>query len=110
MDIVTLFACFSTFASNTSIGQVAVIANAMLSMTGRITMLSLSRWTGEGGSYRTILRFFATKSAWQELQVKFFRTQIFNKADEYINETVKGFCKGQILGNGWTFRTGTLRF
>ena len=73
MDILTLFACFSTFASNTSIGQVAVIANAMLSMTGRITMLSLSRWTGEGGSYRTILRFFATKLAWQELQVKFFR-------------------------------------
>ena len=36
-------------------------------------MLSLSRWTGEGGSYRTILRFFATKLAWQELQVKFFR-------------------------------------
>ena len=73
MSVLTLFACFSTFASNTSIGQVAVIANAMLSMTGRITMLSLSRWTGEGGSYRTILRFFATKLAWQELQVKFFR-------------------------------------
>jgi len=30
----------------------------MLSMTGRVTMLGVSRWAGPGGSYRTVQRFF----------------------------------------------------
>jgi len=33
------------------------IAQAMLSMSGRVTMLGLSRWAGKGGSYRTVQRF-----------------------------------------------------
>jgi hypothetical protein len=33
-------------------------------MTGRVTMLGISRWAGQGGSYRTIQRFFTTKIAW----------------------------------------------
>jgi len=103
MDILTLFACFGTLATATSIGQVAVIAQAMLSMIGRITMLSLWRWTAEGGSYRTILRFFATKLAWQELQVKFFHSQIFNPKDEYIvvgDETIVSKSGTETFGLG----------
>ena len=103
MDILTLFACFGTLATATSIGQLAVIANAMLSMTGRITMLSLSRWTAEGGSYRTINRLFRTKLAWQELQVKFFQTHIFNPTDEYMvvgDETVVSKSGKETFGLG----------
>ncbi len=103
MDILTFFACFETLATTTSIGQLAVIAQAMLSMTGRITMLSLSRWTGEGGSYRTVLRLFATKLAWQELQVKFFQTHLFNPTDEYIvvgDETVVSKSGKETFGLG----------
>jgi putative transposase len=33
---------------------------AVLAMTGRVTMLGISRWTEEGGSYRTVQRFFNT--------------------------------------------------
>ena len=29
-------------------------------MSGRVTMLGISRWAGKGGSYRTIQRFFVT--------------------------------------------------
>jgi len=36
-------------------------------MTGRITMLSISRWAGKGGSYRTIQRFFTKKILWDSL-------------------------------------------
>jgi len=36
-------------------------------MTGRITMLSMSRWAGKGGSYRTIQRFFTKKIPWDSL-------------------------------------------
>ncbi|MEH2416487.1 hypothetical protein [Nostoc sp.] len=30
----------------------------MLAMDGRVTMLGISRWTGTGGSYPSMLRFF----------------------------------------------------
>jgi putative transposase len=43
------------------------ISEALLAMTGRITMLSISRWTGKGGSYRTIQRFFKGSIQWDAL-------------------------------------------
>ncbi len=91
MDILTLFACFETIATRTSGRQLAIIAQAMLTMTGRITMLSISRWATKGGSYRTINRFFATTLSWSEMLVKFFQTHLFNPQNEYIlagDETV----------------------
>lgn len=91
MDILTVFACFETLTTRTFRRQLAIIAQAMLSMSGRITMLSISRWTIKGGSYRTVNRFFTTKAAWTELLVKFFETQLFDPANEYVlagDETV----------------------
>jgi len=38
--------------------RMILIVEAMLAMTGRVTMLGLSRWTEKGGSYRTVQRFF----------------------------------------------------
>jgi len=35
---------------------------AMLAMTGRVTMLGLSRWAEAGGSYRSIQRFTIQQS------------------------------------------------
>lgn len=37
-------------------------------MTGRVTMLGLSRWTEKGGSYRTVQRFFKEKIDWPALR------------------------------------------
>jgi putative transposase len=84
MDILTLFTCFETLSSATAVRRLAIIAQAMLTMTGRITMLSLSRWTEKGGSYRTIQRLFATKINWSEMLVKFFQRHLFNPEDEHI--------------------------
>ncbi len=84
MEILTLFACFETLASSTSGRRLAVIAEAILTMTGRVTMLSISRWTTRGGSYRTINRFFATDLPWVELLVKFFQTHLFDWKSEFI--------------------------
>lgn len=101
MDILTFFVCFETLATPSSGRQLAVIAQAMLTMTGRITMLSISRWTATGGSYRTINRFFATKLAWAELMVKFFQTHLFNPENEYIvagDETVVGKAGTETFG------------
>ncbi|BAZ40442.1 transposase [Calothrix sp. NIES-4101] len=56
----------------------------MLAMTGRITMLGISRWCGKGGSYRTIQRFFAHSLPWATLFWVFFREHIFCKKETYI--------------------------
>ncbi|MCB8944881.1 MAG: transposase [Ardenticatenaceae bacterium] len=49
--------------------RLAIIILAMLAMAGRITMLGIWRWTEEGGSYRTIQRFFNTEINWSQLMV-----------------------------------------
>lgn len=84
MEILTLFACFSTFTSTTSIRQMAVIAEAIFSMTGRVTMLGISRWAEKGGSYRSVQRFFATTFWWTALQVQFVESHLFKPGHEYI--------------------------
>lgn len=84
MNILTLFACCSPLISTVSIGRLADIAQAVLTMTGRVTMLGISRWSEKGNSYRTIQRFYATKLPWSELLVKFVRHHLFNPHHEYI--------------------------
>jgi putative transposase len=85
MNILSLFACFQTLARTATIRQLSVISQAVLTMTGRIRMLSISRWTDQrSGSYRTLQRFFATALPWSELLCRFFQTHLFNPEDEYI--------------------------
>jgi hypothetical protein len=68
----------------TTIRQFSRIALAMLTMTGRVTMLGIARWTGAGGSYRTVHRFFATVLPWAALFWLFFRTHLFQADDVYL--------------------------
>jgi putative transposase len=75
----------------TTIRQFSRIALAILAMTGRVTMLGISRWTGQGGSYRTVQRFFATVLPWATLFWLFFRAHLFHEDDVYLlggDETV----------------------
>ena len=75
----------------TTIRQFSTIALAILAMTGRVTMLSISRWTAAGGSYRTVQRFFSTVIPWAALFWLFFRTHLFDPDDVYLlagDETV----------------------
>ena len=66
--ISALLACLSVCVDKTTINQLSVIVSAILAMTGRVTMLGISRWTEKGGSYRTIQRFFSSKIGWTKLQ------------------------------------------
>ena len=75
----------------TTIRQFSRIALALLAMTGRVTMLGISRWTGNGGSYRTVQRFFTTSLPWAMLFWLFFSTHLFESDDVYLlagDETV----------------------
>jgi putative transposase len=84
MNILTLFACCSPLISTVSIARLADIAQAVLTMTGRITMLGISRWSEKGNSYRTIQRFYAAKLPWAEMLAEFVRHHLFNPNHEYI--------------------------
>jgi hypothetical protein len=59
-DILALLQPIQNSVSKTTIRQLSRLIPAMIAITGRITMLGLSRWTVKGGSYRTIQRFFNT--------------------------------------------------
>lgn len=84
MDILSLIACFQPLVRSATMRHFSFILPAILTMTGRVTMLSISRWTGEGGSYRTIQRFFATTVPWTELLVKFGATHLIDPHHEFI--------------------------
>jgi IS4 transposase len=60
------------------------VVQAMLSMTGRVTMLGISRWAGKGGSYRTVQRFFNVVIPWSEVFNKFFERHLYRPGREYI--------------------------
>jgi putative transposase len=84
MDIVALFQCLQPHVTAATLRQFSRIALAMLVMTGRVTMLGLSRWTGKGGSYRTVQRFFATVIPWATLFWVFFRQHVYRADEVYL--------------------------
>jgi DDE superfamily endonuclease len=91
LDIIALLLCLHPEITMTTIRQFSRIAHALLAMTGRVTMLGISRWSGVGGSYRTVQRFFGTVLPWASLFWLFFRTHLFERDDVYLlggDETV----------------------
>lgn len=71
--------------------QLGRVVPAVLAMTGRVTMLGISRWSEKGGSYRTVQRLFGTAIPWAKLMWLFFRQHLLNSQDTYIvagDETV----------------------
>jgi len=71
--------------------RLVLVILAMLAMTGRVTMLGISRWTEEGGSYRTIQRLCNTKINWAQLMVTFVAIWVADVEDIFLlagDETV----------------------
>ncbi len=83
-DILALLRCLQPWITATTARQLRCITCGMLAMTGRVTMLGIARWTGDGGSYRTIQRFFATAIPWAQLFWHFFRQHLFHTDDVYL--------------------------
>ena len=84
MDILALLVCLHPWVTLTTIRQLSRITFALLVMTGRVTMLGLARWSGAGGSYRTVQRFFATAIPWAPVFWCFFRQHLFQAEDVYL--------------------------
>lgn len=84
MDIIELLSVLSQCLDQTSIKRLSTIVSAMLSMSGRITMLGISRWTEGKGSYRTIQRFYNTRIPWCEALCQFFQSHLHKAEQEYL--------------------------
>jgi len=84
MNILALLQCAYPTISKTNLRRLSRIIPALLAMTGRVTMLGLSRWAGKGGSYRTVQRFFAEQIAWAHLYWQFFVEHLYHPQRAYI--------------------------
>ena len=84
MDILALLKPIEDSLSKATLRQMSRIILAMLAMTGRVTMLGISRWAEDGGSYRTIQRFYTTAIPWAQVFWSFFRQQLLRKEEVYI--------------------------
>ena len=83
-DIIALLQCLRPFLTAATLRQFSRIALAILGMTGRVTMLGISRWAGQGGSYRSVQRFFHTALPWATLFWTFFRQHMHRPNDVYL--------------------------
>ena len=83
-DILSVFSVLHPHLSMTSLRQFSRVVLGLLAMTGRVSMLNLSRWTSEGGSYRTVQRFFNTVMPWDTLFWVFFSTYLLDRESTYI--------------------------
>jgi len=83
-EILALLQPIAPLISKTALRQMSRVIFGMLAMTGRVTMLGISRWAGKGGSYRTIQRLYNTPLPWSEVFCSLFRTLLFHSGDSYI--------------------------
>lgn len=84
VDIIIVLQCLSQCLDKTTWRQLSCIVPAMLAMTGRVTMLGLSRWTEQGGSYRTIQRFYNSSIGWAKVNWFFIRHHLLEPTDTIL--------------------------
>jgi len=90
-EIIIVLQCLSQCLDKNSLRQLNSIVPAMLAMTGRVTMMGISRWTEQGGSYRTIQRFYNTSIVWLKVNWFFIRHHLLDRTDTILigaDETV----------------------
>lgn len=84
MDIIELLSVFSQCLDKTNVRRLGVLVPALLSLSGRVTMLGISRWTEGKGSYRTVQRFYNTHISWGMVQWVFFRSYMYKASQTYL--------------------------
>ena len=78
IEITTLLIHLQPFLSTCHFRQLTLVSEALLMMQGRITIQGISRWTNQGGSYRTLQRFFATRFDWGQLHWLLIKPFVLN--------------------------------
>ena len=79
-EITTLLSCLHSLLDRSTYRQLLVVSQSLLAMTGRVTMLGISRWAEQGGSYRTVQRFFAKEICWPLLNLAIIKACFENSS------------------------------
>lgn len=90
-EIILLLESIKQIVSATEWQQLVVIVPAVFAMTGQVTMRNMARWTGAGGSYRTIQRFYNAPLAWLKINWAFVQVQCQSVGGQFLlvgDETV----------------------
>ena len=92
-EIIALFSVLiSTFIRNDDPSVIPSCPCTACDDRARNNVKYISRWTGQGGSYRTVQRFFNTVIPWTTICWIFFRTYLLDRESDYIlvgDETVR---------------------
>jgi putative transposase len=83
-EIIAFLLCFEPYLCSTSLRQLSHVVFGLLCIPHRGTMLNLSRWTEQGGSYRSVQRFYQTPINWLLLHWTFIQAHLLSPTGEYI--------------------------
>jgi putative transposase len=83
-DMFARFPCLHPHRTPTTLRPLSRIVSAMLLMTGRVTMLGISRWAGKGGRDRTVQRVCSQALPWAMLFGMFVRQHGYRPGDVYL--------------------------
>jgi putative transposase len=83
-EILALLQTIAPLLSKTTLRQMSRVVFGLLSASGRISMLCLSRWTEKGGSYRTIQRFYSSELPWQAIHWLLVRLKFLKPTGQYF--------------------------
>jgi len=70
-----IIASLSKIVPKTILKQLSSISDSIFSMSGRVTMLGISRWNDQH-SYKTIERFFDKRINWLHLKFKMIKSAL----------------------------------
>ncbi len=84
IEIIPLLLCLEAQLSSTTLRQMHHVVYAMLCVPNRATMLSLSRWTEKGGSYRTLQRLYQTPTNWFLMHWTLLQTHLLRSDGLYL--------------------------
>jgi len=96
-------------ALGTNVGIVEQIIKGVYCISsGGVTMKNISRWTGKGGSYRNIQRFFSNSVDWLGINILLLRTLIIGvpASKDYVlafDEVVEDKSGKKTHGLGWFY-------
>ena len=101
VEILALLQTIAPLLEKATFRQMSQVIFGMLVISGRITMLGLSRWTEKSGSYRSIQRLYHSVLPWKAIQWLFFRKRFLKAEDEHIivgDEVVLGKAGKETYG------------
>jgi putative transposase len=83
-EIIAILSTLGPHLTPRTLNQLTLVVEALLAMTGRVTMLGLSRWTEKGGSYRTVQRFFKEKIDWPALRWQLVKQHLTGSKEVWL--------------------------